>query len=430
MLLIYVEKITERLRYTLDFIFDERQIKYEVTCDKYYFNESKAKKLNYSNLNFDYVLFIKPSNLLFENQIGIYGLHTGIFEGVDCLMFNDIVDPLSSIFYVLSRMEEYNPLYLDEHNRFESKNSVQTRFNWLNKAICERWAEAFINYLKRNKQLTDNSSKIKCNINPTFDIDIAFAYKGKGLIRSSLSIMKDLLKQNKENLHKRQRVQSGKMIDPYNTYQKIYSIIDKGFKTNVFWLIGEYGKYDKNINYKNHKQSQLIRLISSKTSIGLHPSYRSNSYEFHLLNEKERLESIVGKEITQSRQHYLVLNFPKTYQTLISMGLKEDYTMGYADQVGFRSGTARAHKWFDLSENKITNLTIHPFVYMDGTLNEYLNLSIEESKSLIQKLFEEVKTYGGDFSFIWHNSTIGGQGIWKGWESVLDYTINLNHNNE
>ena len=71
--------------------------------------------------------------------------------------------------------------------------------------------------------------------------------------------------------------------------------------------------------------------------------------------------------------------------------------MGYAEQTGFRAGTARAHKWFDLEENKTTDLTIHPFVYMDGTLNEYLNLSIQESKNRIQELFEEVKTYGGDF---------------------------------
>ncbi|MDG1841000.1 MAG: polysaccharide deacetylase family protein [Crocinitomicaceae bacterium] len=425
MLLIYAEKTTERLKYTLDFIFKERGINYEITCDKYHFLESKNNKLNYSNINFDYVLYIKPSNLIFDNQIQVYGLETGRFENVECLTFNNVVDPFSSIFYVLSRMEEYEPLYVDEHNRFESKNSVQKRFNWLDKAICDRWAEAIIQYLKRNKQLNQKTIKTNFKIKPTFDIDIAFAYKGKGIIRTSLSIMKDLLKRNQENIYKRRRVQSGKMIDPYNTYQKIYSIIEKGFDTTIFWLIGEYGKFDKNIHYKNHKQKQLIRLISSKTTVGLHPSYKSNSYEFHLLNEKERLESIIGKEVTKSRQHYLKLNFPITYQNLISMGIKEDYTMGYADQTGFRAGTARAHKWFDLLENKTTDLTIHPFVYMDGTLNEYLNLSIGESKNRIQELFEEVKTYGGDFSFIWHNSTIGGQGIWNGWEDVLDYTINL-----
>ena len=44
MLLIFVEKITERLKYTLDFVFNERGIQYQITDDKYFFNESNSEK--------------------------------------------------------------------------------------------------------------------------------------------------------------------------------------------------------------------------------------------------------------------------------------------------------------------------------------------------------------------------------------------------
>ena len=98
--------------------------------------------------------------------------------------------------------------------------------------------------------------------------------------------------------------------------------------------------------------------------------------------------------------------------------------MGFAEHVGFRCGTGRAHFWFDLKLNTMTNLTIHPFAYMDGTLHEYMKLTIEESKTKIDQLREELRTFGGDFVFIWHNETIGDYGKWNGWSAVLDYTIN------
>jgi hypothetical protein len=166
--------------------------------------------------------------------------------------------------------------------------------------------------------------------------------------------------------------------------------------------------------------------MSTTCEIGIHPSFKSNSYEFYLHNEIERLESIIKKRVHLSRQHFLILKFPYTYQTLIGQEISDDYTMGFADVIGFRAGTARPFKWFDLTKNEITNLTVHPFVFMDGTLNDYMKLTPDQAIKQIDLLYQEVKEYGGEFSFIWHNETIGEYGIWKDWSKVFEYSINLN----
>ena len=145
-----------------------------------------------------------------------------------------------------------------------------------------------------------------------------------------------------------------------------------------------------------------------------------------MFSEINRLEEIVDKRIFCSRQHFLFLKIPFTYQTLIGQEITDDFTMGFADIVGFRMGTSRPTKWFDLSKNCITELTIHPFAFMDGTLNEYLKLKPDDAKQKISALFSEVKNYGGEFSFIWHNETIGDYRTWKGWKAVFEWSISLN----
>ena len=114
-----------------------------------------------------------------------------------------------------------------------------------------------------------------------------------------------------------------------------------------------------------------------------------------------------------------------TYHRLLESGIKHDFTMGMADRVGFRAGTSRPFKWFDLEKDCVTELVIHPFAYMDGTLNECLDFRPEEAMSKISSLYNEVRQFGGEFTFIWHNETIGDYGKWEGWKKVFEFTLSL-----
>jgi hypothetical protein len=425
MIEIFVEQITERLIYTLDFVFKDRGISYKLVNDPNSFMKNEGNKFSYSDRYLEGVLQFSPATVLFDEEIIVYGIHSGRFEKEDCLSFNKVVDPLASIFYVLSRMEEYTSTIEDVHGRFVSTNSVLHRFGWLEKVMCDRWAISFIQFLKDHHLISGEVTAPEVKIIPTFDIDNVFAYQWKDGVRRWLSMSRDFITGNRKRLNEREQVLKGARMDPYDTYEYIRSIAGRGFEVKMFWLLGDYAKYDKNLSFKDVRHQRLIRKMSVKIEIGIHPSYKSNSYEFYLLNEKERLETILNKTVENSRQHFLKLKIPRTYPVLKEMGIKHDYTMGYADKVGFRAGTARPHQWFDLNKNTTTSLTIHPFAYMDGTLNEYMGLTIEESKEKILTLYKEVKKFGGHFVFIWHNETIGNYGKWAGWQDVLEYSLNM-----
>lgn len=425
MVLIFAEEISERLQYTLDFIFSERNIVFQLTNDEQFFENTPLVKFNYSNLVFENCASFKPATLVFDEKIEKYEITKSQFGKEECIAFNGITDPLASIFYVLSRMEEYAEVNRDSHDRFPAKASILYRFNWLQKAMCDRWSEAILDFIEESTSIQLNLKKTVTSIIPTFDIDNTFAFKWKSGARMWLSIIRDWINRDRIRIETRKAVRSGTEEDPFDTFSYMLDIKKRGFDVHIFWLLGDYAKYDRNISSLDLRHQKLIQEMANQVELGLHPSYKSNSSNVFLAKEKQKINSILKREVSISRQHFLKLNIPNTYINLMKHGFSEDFTMGYAEEIGFRAGTAKPFRFFDLSKNILTDYLIHPFVYMDGTLHEYKHWNIEESKIQIKKLYDEVNRFGGDFTFIWHNETIADYRKWRGWNEVLEYTLSL-----
>jgi hypothetical protein len=257
----------------------------------------------------------------------------------------------------------------------------------------------------------------------TIDIDNAWAIKNKGFYRSTASILKAAIKLNFKEIKQRKAVLAEKDKDPYDTYDYIDSILKKNSdKVKFFFLLGNYGKYDKNISHRNDSYRTLIKKIASKYDIGIHPSYRTGEKNGtkKTIKELKRLQKITGIQITKSRQHFLRLKFPDTYRQLLNAGIIEDYTMGYADQNGFRAGICTPFNFYDLENESTTNLVILPFQVMDVTLKDYLKLSPEEAMKEVENLMLEVKNVNGTFVSIWHNETVTDSGLWKEYRVVFE----------
>jgi hypothetical protein len=194
MLLIYVDEVTERLIYTLDFIFKDRGIFFKITNDPMYFQQTEEIKFNYSNRHFENCDGIAPATVLFDEGIFPYSISENQFEDEFCFSFDNIVDPFSSIFYVLSRMEEYGSEKRDEHDRFAARFSILHKYGILQKTMCDRWSVAIIKHIERRLGVMLNPWPIDVRIVPTFDIDNTYAFKWKQNWRRFLSTFKDWIK--------------------------------------------------------------------------------------------------------------------------------------------------------------------------------------------------------------------------------------------
>jgi hypothetical protein len=69
MILIYVNRVTSRLEYALDFVFKTRGIAYKTTSHKGSFTKFEGTKLNYSDQEFENTACVFPASILFSDEI-------------------------------------------------------------------------------------------------------------------------------------------------------------------------------------------------------------------------------------------------------------------------------------------------------------------------------------------------------------------------
>jgi hypothetical protein len=387
--------------------------------------EEVNKVINYSVERIEGSFQVHPYGLLSEKDYRKFDVSFD-YGGEEKLKlflteFDDLgFDVFSAAFFLASRFEEYWKFKPDEHGRYTSVNSVLHKLGVLHLPLINIWAKVLLKKLSiffKEEHLLKSQFKI---IN-TIDVDNAWAYKNKGVYRSFGGISRAILKGNFAEVMERVKTLAFGKSDPYDTYNYINKVTkEKQVESIYFFLLGNRAEYDKNVSHQQPKLIALIKNLSKQYKIGLHPSYQSYLNLGIQKQEKERLEKITGSEVTLARKHFLKLSIPETYRIFEKVGIKEDYTMGYADNVGFRAGICTPFSFFDVLEDKETSLVVHPFAYMDGTLNQYLKLNREESIQKIKQLKTEVEAVQGEFIGVWHNETLNDQGIWKGWKAVYE----------
>lgn len=424
MLLVYTHKITPRLTYTFKHFFTrilQVQVKFTTKVEEFIAHD--GLKLTYSKQALGNEIFIRSTNLLFEQGINDVEIVMGKWDGVDCFFQSKqeatvSFDIFAATFYLLSRYEEYLPHVKDEHERFTAEDSIAYKYNFLDKPLIDIWAYKFKNLIK-DKFPEFKFLEREFEYISTIDVDMPYTFKHKGLIRSISGFLSDLSKFRLINIWHRLIVVLGFRKDPFDTFEELINYQKKyGIKTIFFFSVGDYSTYDKNTSSRNSNYQSLIKSVADYAEVGLHPSYFSYKDEVVLQKEKLRLEAIFNRPVEKSRQHYLRLAIPETYQNLINLEIKEDHTMGYADHYGFRASTCTPFYFYDLEYEIQTPLKVFSFAVMDGTLKDYLELSNKKSFEVIVNLAYEVKKADGTFITLFHNETISNIGRWRRWRKI------------
>lgn len=426
---ILTEGISGRLLYAADFIFNN------VLNIDYSLDISQDKDTRYHivygcSRGVKSALYIPCDSLMFETELRVVR-PAGQGEGEAFRMFGHDnrgwgYDLFAMTFYFLSRYEEYYEKEYDTYGRISVKNLDPVRHQFVDIPLLDILIRSLANELKKRFPALE-FRKSGYEVLPGIDIDFMYLFRhrnvGQKLISFSRSVLKNELGKGKDFLKSIFR----EMQDPYAGFSDwLPSLKENPCIKNVF-ILSSLRKSDVDLNL--HPRHPLFRLWLEQIKgipdlyIGWHPSVRAGADRYKLAEEKAVLEEIVGSKIEKSRQHFVSMKLPDTYRSLLALGIREEHSMGFNNISGFRASTAYPFYWYDVQEEKKTDLKVYPFIFMDVQLKGYMELNRQQAIENIRRYKAQLIQTGGVLSFIWHNSSFYKHGGWEGWAEVYEFLL-------
>lgn len=327
-------------------------------------------------------------------------------------------DMITPSFAFLSRFEEFFAQHVDAHGRFPYQGSLAQKYGLVEIPIVDEYAMILRKNLCACSPETFTHIPRKPKIVPTHDIDLLYRFTSpfqalKSIFGRDLLINRDL-KMVRKSLTDYRAWKLDFYQDPY-----IQAILEfakmehaAGLEPVFFFKSLVEGDEDATYDIRDLRMLQIWKeIVKNGGIIGLHGSLKSAEETGRLHMERQRLEKesrSLTEDVTAVRQHYLRAHFSGTPDSLDfwqEAGVCDDYTLGFAEHCGFRCGTCHPYPLYDVRNDRVTDIIEHPLIVMDGTLFDYMKLSVEEAKDLALKLKQRCLDVEGDFVFLWHNHT-------------------------
>jgi hypothetical protein len=432
------------LQYVADFLAGYCRAEIRLTKDAQEYGAAEGWKLNYSDSSFgEDEIHIVPVPLLFEHDIHPVSIECFEFEGEKAFFKtagNFPFDILAAIFYLITRYEEYLPHEKDEYGRYAHRNSLAYKEGFLHLPLINIWLKKFWEPRRREdakehkgfnvsdlQPATSNLEPQTFSLLPTYDIDIAWSYRHKGLVRNAGGWLKSVAGGEWKDAGRRLMVLAGRKQDPYDSYDWMDELHRK-YETDpvYFFHVGKSrNRYDKNIHPQHPAMRQLVAGTASRYKTGLHPSWQSGDEPGKIREELAVLQEMAGVPVIRSRQHFIRFQMPGTFRQLVEAGIEHDYSMGYGSINGFRASVAAPFYWYDLEREEQTRLLLHPFCFMDANSCFEQKLTPGQALDELMHYYHAVKSAGGCMGMIWHNTFLGTDPLFAGWLDVYERFISL-----
>ncbi|HET8855772.1 MAG TPA: polysaccharide deacetylase family protein, partial [Salinimicrobium sp.] len=284
--------------------------------------------------------------------------------------------------------------------RFPASESLAFQEDFLEIPVIDIWALKFKKILEnkfpdckflQRKPITEN----------LIAVTEAFCYKKKGIVRAIFGFFIDLFQFKVKYVIDRIKVMLSFKKDPFDIYNAIIAILKRNKVSIKFMFqVSDFTTYDRNINYNRLKFQSVIKSVADYAEVGLLPGYYANENLKVLKMEKLRLEEILKRPVKSALNNKYNLQLPDTYNNMAELEILHDYSMGYANALGFRAGTSTPFLFYDLNFEVTNPVLIHPFCINLEAMDQYRE---SEAESKVLEIKQQVKEVGGHLIAVFTN---------------------------
>ncbi len=376
---------------------------------------------------------------LYEGIRFLYGeAKEELLEGGSLLIHMDII---ASAFFFLTRYEELVRFDVrDQHGRYPARNSIAylSGGKKLTEPLVDEYGKLLCKKLETLGHQVKNSVGGFSKVWFTHDIDTPFiSYSFKDMIKT---IGKAFLYNHRLIFDPFLNWVGYYRINPQASWNYMLNAEKKAAREikfpveSVCFIISTERRDVGTIPYINDKKipSILEELCTGGAVLGLHTSYAGAEDEKCIHAEKEKLESMLGHEISFQRNHYLRQLHPSDMKWYEAAGFTDDFTMGYAGVAGFKLGTCHPVRFIDPADGSLHDIILHPLLIMDGSLSGatpyQMGLDFEHAKAVCKEIFNQVWRHHGEINVLFHNGmfkNIPGNYHKELYDWMLEYIIKL-----
>lgn len=324
-------------------------------------------------------------------------------------------DLIASAYFLLTRYEEVVRRDVrDKHGRFPGWASLPYRAGFLDRPIVDEYARVLGHWLGQvGIERPERPQEVR-RVYLTHDVDIPWRWANlRAACRASLTRLSGRSTDPMDPL----LCYIGVRRDPEDCFDWILerdrSVVEQlgadRAEFILFLMAGGASVYDGYYRIESRRIAGLIRkCLRSGAKVGLHASYEAGGKPELVWQEAETLADVAGTAITDCRYHFLRCCEPEDLRALVEAGITRDFTLACADVVGFRLGTCRGVKWFDIQEDEVADLTLYPLTLMACTLDrpDYMGLDYEQAYDVSAAMFDQVRRHNGDLVLLWHNTEL------------------------